>query len=123
MPILLDTPFQFSPGHNKPIETYNEVKIVKFAVDIAISELHLLIQYGNTVSGVWVAGQAQINSVFVENLEDRVDGGVEIPAFPAYDILVGTSVTTGTGISLYNDVAQNLYQYLIDQEIYEGTII
>ena len=123
MPILLDTPFQFSPGHAKPAETYNEVKIIKFSVDVSIGQLHLLVQYGNTVSTVWQAGKAEIKPVFVEDRGPTVDGGVEIPADPAYSTLVGTSVTSGTGISLYNDVSLNLYQYLIDEGLYAGTII
>lgn len=124
MPILLDTPFQYSPGHAAAPESYPEAKIVFFSVDIEGRELTVRIQYGTTVDGLWVPGRAPEHNVIVENRDAHIGpGNVQVLPDPAYDTLVGGAATMlPTGSPLYSEVALSLYQYLIAQGLYEGTI-
>ncbi len=124
MPIILDTPLQIPQTHGEPAETYSEVEIVDFHVDIKRRQLRIITEYGNTVNGVWLpATKAAAKPVIVENRDAHVGpGGVEMPANPAFDILVGTTYPTSLSLTLFDNTAIALYTYLIASGYYVGTI-
>ena len=125
MTIALTTPFTYDPGHGNTPESLGEVKIIDFHVSIVESWLTLVTQYGNTVEGVWLPGSAPGHDITIRNTPEIThpdDPGQSIPADPAYNILVGTSLTTATGVPVYGEVSNGLYQYLIDNVHYVGTI-
>lgn len=124
MPITLDTPFEYSPGHGQAQETYNEVKIVFFSVDVNSREAMIRTEYGNTVSGTWIPGKTPVSQFVVENRAAHIGpGGEQIAEDAAYNILMGTSFTQlPTGSSVYDEVGISLYNYLLSKGIYEGTL-
>lgn len=126
MTIALTTPLTYDPGQEwGGTEVLNEVKIVEFHVSIAESHLTLVTQYGNTVDGVWIPGSAPGHDITVRNAPEILhpdDPELSIPANPAYNILVGTSLTSATGVPVYGEVSAGLYQYLLDSEHYVGTV-
>ena len=123
MTIELTTPFSYTPGHGESSVSYAEVKIIFFSVNIELMCIVLRVQYGDTVSGNWTPGKVPIHQILIEDVAEKIDSaGDEIDANPVYSILMGTSLTSDTGVSLYNDVGNNLYQHLIDKGFYTGTI-
>ena len=122
MPILLDEPLTYNPGSGQDEHIYSWVMITDFRIRTVMKMATIIIQYGNVVDGNWTPGEL-VHRVLVENIPEQLDGqGGGIPADPKFDILVGASLTSAAGVSLYNDVSTNLYQYLIDEGIYSGEI-
>ncbi len=134
MPILLTTPLVYEPGHNQSAETYGELKIVKFSIDIEIKCLQLRMEYGDTdpgdaeatppVAPFWKPGNVPDHHMVIEDREAHIGpGDTEIAADLAFSSLMATSVTQGAaGSNLYAEVGGSLYQYLIDVGHYAGTI-
>jgi len=125
MSITLTTPLTFDPGHGLPVEVLNEAKINAFRVDIIGKTLMIDTQYGNTVGGTWVSGSAPGHTHLIENKPAQInyaDPDNSLEADPVYDTLMGTSLTSAAGSPLYGEVGVSLYQVLVDEGIYEGTI-
>ena len=130
MTIQLTTPMQMPAVHGQPAETNNEVKIV--AIGIVpfgeYKEITMTCQYGNTdQDGDW-APSTQVPKMVhtIENTEATVDpdtGGELVPADPAFDLYVASSFPSSLQNTLYDEVAESLYQHLIDEGIYAGTIV
>lgn len=124
MTITLTTPHNYLPGHGKPTQVCHEVKIILFTVDIIASYLDIEAQYGNTVEGIWQASDAPTESYRVANWPEVInpyDPENSQPANPEYNILVGTSLTSATGVPIYGEVSDGLYQWLLDKGHYVGT--
>ena len=125
MTIALTTPLEYPAEHGCPAETLGEVKIIDFHVSIVESWLTITTQYGNTVDGTWIPGCAAGNEITVRNEPaqfDPADLENSILADPAYNILVGTSLTSAAGVPTYGEVSKGLYQFLVDKEHYIGTV-
>lgn len=125
MTIALTTPHIYDPGHGDAPEVSNEIKIVDFHMSIVESCLTIITQYGNTSEDVWIAGNAPGHDITIKNTPAQIhpdDPEQSIPADPSYNILVGTSMTSATGVPIYGEVSDSLYQYLIDKGHYIGTI-
>jgi hypothetical protein len=125
MTIALTTPLSYDPGHGGATETLNEIKIIDFHVSIVEAWLTLVTQYGNTVEGVWIPGSAPGHDITIRNTPEILhpdDPEQSIPADPAYNILVGTSLTSAADVPVYSEVSDGLYQYLLDKAHYVGTI-
>lgn len=125
MGIRLTEPFSFQPGHNAPVEVLAEIKITSFSVDIVGKVLTINTDYGNTVDGVWVQGNANGHTHRVENKPEQInyaDPANSIPADPVYDILMGTTVTPAAGVPVYGVVGLSLYTILISEGLYAGEI-
>jgi len=126
MPIVLTTPFSFDPGHGQPVESYGEMKIVEFVCGVQESQIRMRCQYGDTVDGTWVPGNAPESAHVVE---DR-PAAENVPATSDYTDLVAASRTTADdeitpgdgGHSIYVGAARELYEWLIARGIYDGTI-
>jgi hypothetical protein len=104
MPILLTTPYD--PG-DLDTTTYAQVEIVSLHEEKIQRFFRLYCQYGNTVSSVWTPGVIDIAQFQIKNTDYT-------------DILNRLPLSGNTG---YQTLYKGLYQYLIDQHIYPGTII
>jgi hypothetical protein len=104
-------------------EELTEVKIVVVGIGIEDKQIQLTCQYGNTVDGTWIPS-AKLERVthLIENKLAINDTEKEItPADLAYDEAI-TSVASEAGAYLYDEVASNLYQFLLDRSLYKGVI-
>jgi len=131
MPIQLTTPFTFSPGHGKPAEMYAQVKIVEFVCAIEEKSLRMRVQYGNTVGGVWQPGKADQALFIAADAPAQLLNGEQIPATSDYTALVVASLAKAAdvvaagaqGYNCYVATARELYEWLIEQGHYEGTVV
>ena len=109
MPIQLTT--SITTGDIDPNGPYTQVKIVRFMLDSVQKVVELQCQYGNT-DGEWVpgvnAGATSIKYFYITG-ED-------------YTTIVATESAAAEEI-YYDKVAETLYQWLIDNEHYVGTIV
>lgn len=126
MSITLTTPLNFEPGHGLPMEVYNEVSIVDFHVKLRQKEMKVLVEYGNTnAGGIWVPGKAEKGCVVIRNIPAYEDAaGVQHLDDPQFDIIVGTQIVQAAevGARIYDIVGLHLYQWLVDNGYYPGTV-
>lgn len=141
MPLALTTPHFDDP----------QVRISVVGIDLHNSEIVLTVEYGDTVSGTWTpSGDHAPQTHTIKNWEMETDGEVELVAEdPVYNTLVAGAfglctfddksadpryfkVVTNHPIHgnldlwvelSYVAVKRQLYQWLLDEEIYEGTIV
>ena len=125
MTITLTTPETSNPGHGHSGTSYPEVKIVQVDHDIIAKRLVLHMQYGETVSGEWVGSidmERHTEPILnFEGIADGLGGWTEEPD-PAYDLFMVSQYASSTSTFLYDEVSTVLYQYLIDDGRYVGTI-
>ena len=141
MPLALTTAHYDNP----------QVRISVVGIDLRNKEIVLTVEYGDTVAGAWVpSGDLGADIHVIKNYELETDGEVELVAEdPLYDILVAAAkgLCTFTDMSAdpryvkitethsvhgdldiwvelsYVAVKRQLYQWLLDEEIYSGTIV
>lgn len=131
MPILLTTPLQQPALHGQPAASYGEVMIIAFGVQTVDKQLSITCQYGNTVGNEWQPSPLPSVVHTVENTDQITtvpqtpDDQVELiqEADPAYDLLMVSTHALSTTTLLYDEVSTSLYQYLIDEGIYDGSIV
>lgn len=124
MSITLDTPIQQPPLHGAPAATYGEVKIIVVGLSLVEKQLALTCQYGDTVDGDWVPSPLPSIVHTLCNHEQVISNQeVLVEADPAYDLFMVGAFASSTSTYLYDEVAESLYQYLIDEGIYAGTIV
>ena len=113
MPILLTTPVQ--TGVLDPNGPYLQVKIIQFTLDSIFKRIDLVCQYGNT-DGEWVPG-IRAGDVADKGfrIEDK-DGGTD------YTDMI-TAISAAADEVYYDKVKAILYQWLIDNSYYAGTIV
>ncbi len=125
MSIALTTPQPFERGHGLPQLLYPEVMVVQVDHGIVDQRLVLHIQYGETIAGAWIGSPAMgIHQEVIHNFEGVADGEggwLEEPD-PAYDLLMVSTFASSTTTFLYDEVSAALYQYLLDDGRYVGTI-
>lgn len=125
MSILLDTPHPFDPGHGQAVLNFPEVMIVQVDHEIVGQRLVLHMQYGETIDGEWIG--TPVVPRFEEVIEneqgypDGEGGWIEEPD-PKYDLFMVSSFAPNTTDYLYDINAVALYQYLIDDNRYAGSI-
>jgi hypothetical protein len=115
--------------HGSPAEQYNEVKIV--AINIVPfgddKEITMTCQYGNTDNDdEWqpsIRLDKMPHTILNRDVVVDADGNEVEPAEPNYDLFVLAAVTSAPGAYIYDEVAESLYQWLLDEGIYEGTIV
>lgn len=116
MPIQLDTPVTVSQGHGQPDLELTHVMIIDFHTDLLGKVLRFTTSYGKIVNGNFLAGGIPIRSfVYRNNPEDPEDN--------QYDQHIAAAQASEAGALIYNDLANYFYQFLIDEEIYEGDIV
>jgi len=128
MPILLTTPKNTGDlDSNAPDGEYKELKIISFSLNPNQKKLYCVLEYGNTINDEWVKGVLSDFSISIGNTPEREEYDSEnelvvIPATTEYDDLMAM-LPFNTTDSLYTQVAKALYQYLLDKELFAGTII
>ena len=105
MPLQLTT--AFNPGDMDPDKTYAQVKIIGYSVNILDRSMSLFCQLGNTVNGAWTPSVVPVKTINL--LSDKF-----LP-------LMLQAVVNGE--TVYNAVSRVLYQHLIDDGTYPGTIV
>ena len=105
MPIQLTDPLHIIPEVDPDQDTYTQVKIVSFTR--SDSFIDILCEYGNTVDGVWHAGRLPPKGIPILGTDkDTLENALSLD---------GEKVFTGA--------ARLMYQYLLDNNIYSGTIV
>ena len=110
MPILLDS--AFAVGDADPTNSpYQETKIVQFGLFSSDQRIDLVTQMGNTVADVWKPGIPMEGKTVHRFSIDGAD----------YDTLVAKT-SDAAGEIFYDKCAEHLYQWLLDNDHFEGTI-
>lgn len=124
--IQLTTAFELPAMHGQPAATYTEVKIIAIGINLWEKEIAVTSQYGNTDgNGDWQPGIIETVVHVINNIPVQVDadGNQITPADPEFDLFVASSFPSSINNPLYDEVADTLYQHLIDEGIYTGTIV
>ena len=107
MPITLTTPVD--TGDLDGI--YNKVRIAHFDVDINLKSIRVQIQYGRMEGSNWHSAAMRLPKDRNFRIRDA-----------DFDTLVANSQSSASGELVYDLVAANLYQWLIDQGHIVGTV-
>lgn len=125
MPLQLTTPV--SVGGLDPDAAggeYDQIRIENLEFDFVRKKIGLRCVYGNTVSGDWVSGKKEMR-IGVQNQEAAYDENGDIIAgtsSTAYDDVVALLPVDDT-TPLYTQVGDTLYQWLIDQGYFVGSVV
>jgi len=130
MTISLTTPFNYDPGHGKPIVVCNEVKIVETRVNTERESgfIILMCKYGNG-NGNFMPVDPRPSRHRIENIPAKTamnEEGVIVEveaADPKYDDFISSCKTAAANLLVMDEVSRHLYQWLLDEGIYSGTII
>lgn len=106
MPILLTT--AYNPGDADPGKTYPRVKIISFSLVPDDKYLDMQLEYGDVSEGNWVPGVAK-------RIGKQITGA-------AFDSLAGGSLPLDANELIYDGASRTLYQWLLDNNIFAGTI-
>jgi hypothetical protein len=109
MPLSLTTPLNVGAFDTT---NYTHVKILRFVHDSANSAIHIVAYHGTLSGGVFTPGK-EMDGVTLKRFEVIGAG---------YTTLVG-KLTSASGVAIYNEVARELYQWLLDNNHYVGTIV
>lgn len=140
--LVTPTPHHHDPGHGQQAVDYFYVEIVGFQVFTALRRLNITLQYGNPgPSGEWLPSPEPVHVVRIQNHPaitsegyDPNAGGEGIPGWvtqeveparPDFDNLVDAFILVQAHVGMrgYDAVGMFLYQYLLDNNYYEGEII
>jgi len=126
MPLQLTTPKSTGDLDLSALNNaYGEIKIIKQDIDVTNKVISLSIEYGNTVNDIWIQGILPPQEFKIRNMPAQYDllepPNEIVPAIAHYDILI-SQLPTDANISIYNNVAVALYQWLIDNGYFSGTI-
>lgn len=147
MPLKLDTPHTYSPGHGEELQTFEYVIIHTQTVKVPNKALILQMQYGNIVEGEWEESPEPVHNIRIQNIPAQMQGGevdnpaydpedpdsnpktwgeIEVePANPVFDNLREAFEVSpeDAGKKGYDLVGEFLYGYLIDEGYYQGEIV
>lgn len=113
MPVLLTTPF--NPGDLDSGNTYPRAHIVSFTINTVTSAptpgpfIDVTYEFGDVVGGVWEKGAASPRRAAVVRGSD-------------YDDMVAEPAIQAESYLIYAGAKRVLYQWLIDQDLLDGTI-
>jgi hypothetical protein len=110
MPIELTTPF--NPGDADEGKSYTHVKIVKFSADLSNNLLTATVRYGYFNEEVWVDGVHIRGATLL---------GFTIEGADFVDIV--SKMTSAAGVLIYDEVARELNQHLLDKGYFQGTVV
>lgn len=116
MPILLTT--AFDPGDLDPGKSYTHVKIVHLEHDVGGGSIRMICKRGYLDGGDFVPGA--VSPTMVHQVQDQPS--LEPPGTDYTSLVSETVVSGDVGGLVYDVNAQHLYQYLLDQGAYAGTI-
>jgi len=136
MPIALTTPFPYAEGHGAPSVDYAFVLIKRLDLHAVNKRMVLFMEYGNVGAGGWEACPAREHQIDIKNTpaetavgQNETTGAWEqeetTPEDLAFDQmrLDFLILATDVGEQIYDVLAQNLYQWLIDNGKYAGVIV
>ena len=109
MEILLTTPYD--PGDADPGQTYARLKLREVRHLVSGKEIRCSCEYGNIVDSAWVPGVASEIMWHSIHNDDTTQH---------YDNLVSQSVVAGELV--WTAPQKRVYQWLLDQSVYAGTI-
>lgn len=109
MPIQLTS--AFDPG-DAGSGTLTHVRISDFRVNLDFKQIRLAVKHGTYVESIWTQGIA-IRNVTQKDFSIQGDD---------YTTII-TKLTSAADVSIYDEVARELYQWLLDNEHYAGTIV
>ncbi len=108
--IQLTTPFSLGDVDSTPL---THVRIVSFNIDLDAKMIYFRAMRGSLESSEFVKAAYVVRNG--TSLEYRVAGD-------DYDALCA-KLTSATDVSIYDEVARELYQWLIDNGHFQGTIV
>lgn len=108
MPIQLTTPMSMGDID----DDYTHVKIIKFEVNLAAQVIEFRTAHGFIDAGDFVLGQ---------NVGQTTRKRFELNG-PDFASII-TKQTSAAGVLIYDEVARELYQWLIDNGHFAGTIV
>ena len=106
MPLLLDIPLNMGAVD----VNYTHIKIMNFTHNY--NAIYLVVQHGTMSGNNFVQGK-NISDVTIRSFAIQSDD---------YATIIAT-LTSATGVPIYDEVASTLYQWLIDKGHYSGTIV
>ena len=108
---------------------YTHVKITKMTWDDEVKRIDLVARAGRVVNSKFVPGIETIATFKQHQIANYTMGpGPEHPEDPPtvvtdYDDLIAESLTSGADEPVYEEVANALYQWILDKELYAGTLV
>lgn len=110
---MIDLTTNHKPGDDWPNEPdYTHVRITRFCIDTVGAQLELWCDYGTIVDNAFVQGKSRTATVTIR----------DTPNNAYYTDLVGASPEDDTTL-LYDQVSNALYQWLLDQSVFAGSIV
>lgn len=104
MPIQLTTVFAVGDFDT---DDYQHVRVVSFTLHSVQNFIEVECQYGNTVNGVWVGGTK----------------APEVHKIEGADYAAMVAKLPQGGETIYQAAGREIYQWLIDQGKYVGTLV
>lgn len=123
MPFLLTT--AISPGDLEDFN-YDRIKIVNFGLKTELKRVTFTIEYGTVQDNMWTTGRFQPagfpKEYMIHDINNQVDGsGEALPDSTDFTDMM-TSLPSDAEELLYDGVSRILYQWLIDNDHFDGTI-
>jgi len=109
--ILLTTPVD--PGAHDPGKTYTHIKIAHLDIYLESRNLNFACNGGYLVGGEYQWGAMEV-------METNKTFGIHEADF---DNIVANTLTTAAGVRVYDEVANALYQWLLDNGHFAGTLV
>lgn len=108
--IQLTTPYD--PGSLDPGKSYTHVQIKAFHFSLRNQEIELEVEYGYKENSVFTSGKTKVQR---HHIKDNALAGTM-----HWSALVATVGIAGK--SVYRQVGEGLYNHLVDEGIYPGTV-
>ena len=123
MPLLLQTPINVGALDSS---NYTHIKIARLLVQPTKSQLSFEVEYGYLSNGDWVSGKFQLSSVrsfmISDSPEITIPGGTTILASTAYSDMMD-ELPDSAQEKIYDGASRVLYQWLLDNDHFDGTIV
>jgi hypothetical protein len=119
MPLLLTTPVDTGDLDSF---SYDRVKIINFRVDVEGEAIEFEVQFGSVVDNNWVPGLMKRNKRFSIRNEGRLDENGDLIQGERQEYNEVVSSVSLTDELIYDGVARVLYQWLLDNDHFVGTL-
>lgn len=123
MPILLDTPFSFDPGHGFPTEVYTHVNLKRMLVEHELGYIDIWFDYGTYDGPKWTKGKADTQLVRIIDQDPVVGFNEATQQHEATAPITDFTDMIVTNYGIWAGAGTVLYQYAMDLGLYVGTIV
>jgi len=123
MPILLDTPHTYSPGHGAAPVVSAMVEVVGMNVQTTADVMLLSMQYGNHDGTSWTPGPEAPHVIKIRDVPAVVVVGFDAegaygeqeqePADLRFTDLIASALTSAAGTPVWGEVQYALYNWLL----------